>query len=54
MRIVRGKRKKNRLLIRLVILPILFVSILKIVQQRIKIMKLKEENKKISAIISNS
>ena len=54
MRIVHGKRKKNRLLIRLVILPILSVSILKIVQQRIKIMKLEEENKKINAIINDS
>ena len=53
MKIVYGKRKRNILLTKLMILFISIFAIFKITQQRIKIMKLQEENEKISVIINN-
>jgi len=54
MKIINGKRKRNGLVVKIVVLIILTLAISKIIRQRMKIMKLEEENKKISAIINDS
>ena len=52
MKIVYGKRKRYILITRLMLLFITLFAIFRLIQQRVKITKLKRENEKISVILN--